>query len=163
MQSCIHFLFLSTFSSGRTGDRNPRVPGLAGCVLQELGVVVVVVDRMGIEQGKKPNKAIAVPLRSVSGLAHRSSELELQQNQSAGGLEPMVQRVRSELPVDDPTMACELQGEVLSIQSKAIPPGRGRCDLLIVNSHASYGREKALCTTLYEHKAHDSYFSPKYT
>lgn len=150
MQSCIHFLFLSTFSSGRTGDRNPRVPGLAGCVLQELGVVVVVVEQMGmgIEQGKEPNKAIAVPLRSVSGLAHRSSELELQQNQSAGGLEPMVQRVRSELPVDDPTMACELQGEVLSIQSKAIPPGRGRCDLLIVNSHASYGRERRLYALL---------------
>lgn len=148
MQSCIHFLFLSTFSSGRTGDRNPRVPGLAGCVPQELGVVVVVVDRMGIEQGKEPNKAIAVPLRSVSGLAHWSSELELQQNQSAGGLEPMVQRVRSELPVDDHTMACELQGEVLSIQSKAIPPGRGRCDLLIVNSHASYGRERRLYALL---------------
>lgn len=145
MQSCIHFLFLSTFSSGRTGDRNSRVPGLAGCVLQELGVVVVV-ERMGmgIEQGKEPNMAVAVPLRSVSGLAHWSSEPELQRNRSAGGLEPMVQRVRSELPVDDPTMACELQRKVLSIQSKAILPRRGSCNLLIANSHASYGRERRL-------------------
>lgn len=150
MQSCIHFLFWSTFSSGGTGDRNSRVPGLAGCVLQELGVVVVVVERMGmgIEQGKEPNMAVAVSLRSVSGLAHWSSEPELQQNRSAGGLEPTVQRVRSELPGDDPTMACELQREVLSIQSKAILPRRGSCNLLIANSHASYGRERRLYALL---------------
>ena len=46
-------------------------------------------------------------------------------------------------------MACELQGEGLFIQSKAIPPGRGRCDLLIANRDASYGRKRRLYVVLH--------------
>lgn len=55
----------------------PRVPGLAGCVLQEFGVGVAGWSRWRwgeLEQGKEPNKAVAVLLRSVSSLAHWSSE-----------------------------------------------------------------------------------------